>query len=57
MWGFTAAVLVCEYLFTLVKPKDHQSVWKSCHAKNTFQPGYFSSFILTIMVQYGKVYF
>ena len=48
--GSTAAVLVCEYLFTLVKAKDDQSILKSCHAKDIFQPGVFSLFILTIMV-------
>ena len=53
----TAAGLVYEYLFTLVKAKDDQRVFKSCQVKNIFQPGFFSSFILTIMVQHGKVYF
>ena len=59
MSGSTEAVLVCEYLFTLVEGKDDQSILKSCHAKYIFQPGFFfSSFILTIMVQYHvKVYF
>ena len=41
MLGSTAAVLICEYLFTLVKAKDDQSVLKSCQAKNIFQPGVF----------------
>ena len=55
--GSTVAVLVCEYFFTLAKVKDDQSVLKSCQAKNIFQPEFFSSFILTIMLQNGKVYF
>ena len=33
--------LVCEYLFTLVKAKDGQSVLKSCQEKKIFQPGFF----------------
>ena len=55
--GSTAAVPICEYLFTLLKVKGDQNVLKSCHAKNISQPGFLSSFILTIMVHYGKVYF
>ena len=53
----TAAVIVCEYLFTLVKTKDDQSLLKNCKVKHTFQPGFFASFILAIMGQHGKVYF
>ena len=56
--GSTAAVLVCEYLFTLLKAKDDQGALESCQVKNIFQPGiFFLSFILTIMVEHGKVYF
>ena len=55
--GSTAAVLVLEYLFTLVKAKVNQSVLKICQVKNIFQPWIFLSFILTTMVQHGKVYF
>ena len=53
----TAAVIVCEYLFTLVKTNDDQSLLKNCKVKHTFQPGFFASFILAIMGQHGKVYF
>ena len=54
----TAAVFVCEYLFTLVKAKYDQSVLKNCLVRNTFQPGFFlASFILTIIVQHGKAFF
>ena len=57
-WDSTAVVFVCEYLFTLVKAKDDQSILKNCQVKSVFQPGFFfASFILTIMVQYLKVYF
>ena len=55
--GSTAAVLVCEYLFTLVKAKDDQNVIKSCQVRNILQPGFFSSFILAIKLEHGKVYF
>ena len=56
-WGSTAAVFVCEYLFTLVKAKDDQMVLKNCHVKNISQLGFFCIIILTITVQHGKVYF
>ena len=39
--GSTAAVLVCEYLFTLVKAKDDQSILKSCWEKSIFQIRFF----------------
>ena len=35
------SVLVCEYLFILVKAKDDQSVLNSDQEKNIFQPGFF----------------
>ena len=57
-WESTTAIFVCGYLFTLIKAKDDQSVLKNCQVKNIFQPDFFfASFILTIMVQHGKVYF
>ena len=52
----TAAVLVCEYLFTVVKVKDRQSV-QVVRKKTFFSQNFLSAFILTIMVQHGKVYF
>ena len=56
-WGSTAVVFVSDYILTLVKARDDQSVLKNCQVKKIFQPGFFSSFILTIMLQHGKVYF
>ena len=39
--GSTVAVLVCEYLFTLVKVKDDQSFLKNCQKINIFEPRFF----------------
>ena len=39
-WGSTAVLLVCEYLFTLVKPKGDQSILKSCQESNISQSGF-----------------
>ena len=55
-WGSTAAVLICKYLFTFVKVKDSESVLKSCLEKAFFSQDFLSSFILTIRVQYGKIF-
>ena len=42
MSGSTAAVLVSEYLFSLVKAKGHQNVLKSFQEKNIFEPEFFA---------------
>ena len=52
----TAAVLVCEYLFTVVKVKDRQSV-EVVRKRKFFRQNFLSSFTVTLMVQHDKVYF
>ena len=56
MPAVTAAELVCEYLFALVKIKDGPSV-QVVRKRTFFTHDFLSLFILTIMVQHGKVYF
>ena len=41
MSGVHSNCIFCEYLFTLVKAKDNQSVLKNCLVKNIFQPEFF----------------
>ena len=56
MPAVTASELAGEYLFALVKIKDGPSV-QFVMKRTFFTYDFLPSFILTIMVQHGKVYF
>ena len=53
----SVGLLVFEYLFTLLKAKDDQSVLNICQVKNIFLPEFFFIIYINYHGTYGKVYF
>ena len=51
-WGSTAAVLVSEYLFTLVNAKGDQIVLKICQEEYMFHQGFL---VIIYMICHGTV--